>query len=272
MKDARRLLFIGAHPDDADVEFGGTAIKLARAGHTVKFVSATNGNCGHHKMSPAALAVRRKQETRAAANVAGIGEYQVLDHPDCGIENTLANRAEFTRIIRGFAPDVVITHRTCDYHPDHRITAQIVLDCSFIVQVPLYCPDTPIPSKMPVFAYCYDIFTKPDPIRADAISEIDSVLDDKLRMLDCHVSQFYEWLPFNSFGIDDLDPDKMSWREKKELIFKILPYYEKCADLFRRRIIDIYGSEKTIEHVEVFEASEYGRKVTPSEFQSLFEP
>ena len=272
MKKARRFMYIGAHPDDPDCDFGGTAIKLARAGHAVKFVSATNGNCGHHRMSSKALAARRRREARAAAKIAGICEYQVLDHSDCGIENTLEARAEFTRIIRGFAPDVVITHRTCDYHPDHRITAQIVLDCSFIVRVPLYCPDAPVPAQTPVFAFCYDAFTKPAPFRADAVSEIDSVLEGKLRMLDCHASQFYEWLPFNSFGIDRLDAKSMSWREKKELILKLLPINKTCAGLFRRQLARVYGAGKKIEHAEAFEASEYGRTVEPAQFQALFEP
>ena len=37
--EQRRFLVIGAHPDDADIRFGGTAIKLIKAGHLVKFVS-----------------------------------------------------------------------------------------------------------------------------------------------------------------------------------------------------------------------------------------
>ena len=182
------------------------------------------------------------------------------------------NVPELVALIRSFKPDVVITHRTCDYHPDHRITAQIVLDCSFIVRVPLYCPDAPVPAETPVFAFCYDGFTKPAPFRADAVSEIDSVLDDKLRMLDCHASQFYEWLPFNSFGIDRLDAKSMSWREKKELILKLLPINKTCAGLFRRQLARVYGAGKKIEHAEAFEASEYGRTVEPAQFQALFEP
>ena len=30
-----RVIAIGAHPDDCDIQFGGTAAKLARAGHGV---------------------------------------------------------------------------------------------------------------------------------------------------------------------------------------------------------------------------------------------
>lgn len=77
----RRFIFFGAHPDDADILFGGTAIKLAQAGHVVKMVSVTNGDTGHHILSREETARVRFQETQAAATLAGIYEYQVLDHP-----------------------------------------------------------------------------------------------------------------------------------------------------------------------------------------------
>ena len=47
----KRFLVIGAHPDDPDLMFGGTALKLIKAGHAVKFVSVTNGCAGHHILS-----------------------------------------------------------------------------------------------------------------------------------------------------------------------------------------------------------------------------
>ena len=47
----RRILYIGAHPDDADILFGGTAYQLTHAGHLVKFISVTNGDTGHQTLS-----------------------------------------------------------------------------------------------------------------------------------------------------------------------------------------------------------------------------
>ena len=60
-----RILAIGAHPDDCDLCFGGTAALYARAGHQVKFISATNGDTGHHRIGGGALARRRYDELRA---------------------------------------------------------------------------------------------------------------------------------------------------------------------------------------------------------------
>ncbi|MBR6371760.1 MAG: PIG-L family deacetylase, partial [Victivallales bacterium] len=78
MEKVKRFLMIGAHPDDADIRFGGTALKLTRAGHVVKFVSMCNGNCGHFdkNMTYEELTQRRYQETQASKAVSGISEYQ----------------------------------------------------------------------------------------------------------------------------------------------------------------------------------------------------
>jgi len=45
-----RVLIFGAHPDDPDFSAGGVAALYSRQGHTVKMVSLTNGDAGHHEM------------------------------------------------------------------------------------------------------------------------------------------------------------------------------------------------------------------------------
>lgn len=268
----RRFLVIGAHPDDPDILFGGTAIQLIRAGNVVKFVSAANGNCGHYNMEKEALAKRRFHEAQASARIAGISEYQILDHSDCALECNLENREEIVRIIRRFQPDVVISHCREDYHADHRAVGQLVMDAAYLLTVPLYCSDTPIPEKNPVFAYAYHRFTDPRPIRPDAAVEFDSVLEDKLRMLDCHVSQFYEWLAWGDMGKKNFDASKMSWEEKKQWLSQWLVRFEHAAKLGRPLLQSVYGRERgeKIRYAEIFEMSAYGAQVSKEEFQKLF--
>ena len=196
MAKQKRIIFFGAHPDDCELRFGGTALRLTQAGHLVKFVSCCNGDKGHQSMTPEGLAARRYAEAQKSKEIAGLAEYQILDIPDCELVASLENRHRIIRIIRAFKPDVVISHRTCDYHADHRAAGQLVQDAAYLVKVPLCCPDTPIPDENLVFACCYDGFTDPRPFRADAVIPIDDVLEKKLQMMDCHVSQFYEWLPW----------------------------------------------------------------------------
>lgn len=44
----QRVMGIGAHPDDADIQCGCTTAKLIAKGARVKFVAVCNGNIGHH--------------------------------------------------------------------------------------------------------------------------------------------------------------------------------------------------------------------------------
>ena len=260
----KKFLVFGAHPDDPDLMFGGSALKLTKAGHIVKFVSVTNGGAGHHILSEEELIPRRYNEAQESAGIIGLEEYQIMDNPDGRLENTLRNREDITRIIRKFCPDVVITHRLCDYHPDHRITAQLVLDTSFLLRVPHFCPDTAVPDHNPVFAYSFDAFTDPRPIRADAYVDIEDYVEDKYRLVDCHKSQFYEWLPWVDLNEKNFSADGWSWKQKME-------YLEKHWG-WRFKAQATMTNGKAEKYAEIFEYSPYGRQVSPEEFQALFEP
>ena len=229
MAKQKRIIFFGAHPDDCELRFGGTALRLTKAGHVVKFVSCCNGDKGHQSMN-------------------------------CELVASLENRHRIIRIIRAFKPDVVISHRTCDYHADHRAAGQLVQDAAYLVKVPLCCPDTPIPDENPVFACCYDGFTDPRPFRADAVIPIDDVLEKKLQMMDCHVSQFYEWLPWDK-GYKDFDVNKID--KRKWLMDNwIVPRNGKIAKT----------AGISAQYAEAFELTPYGRQVSLEEFSALLNP
>ena len=269
--EQKRLLFFGAHPDDCDILCGGTAIQWARAGHRVKFVSVTNGDTGHFRLSRAETAARRRKEAEASGRIGGF-EYEVLNHC-CGLECNLDNRYELVRIIRAFQPDVVISHRIWDYHPDHRATAQLVMDTAYIVMVPHYCEDTPIPGKSPVYAFSYDRFQDPRGHRTDAIVEFDSVLEQKLALLDCHASQYYEWLPWSD-GFKDFDVSKLTPEEKKQWLLRWCERFRSPVEEARDKLRKIYGTERgnAIVYAETFEQSSYARCLPPDAFQRLMLP
>src|SRR5207245_358821 len=77
--DPLRIIVFGAHPDDCELDAGGTAARWAKLGHKVKFVSVTNGDIGHHEMAGAILARRRTAEVRRCAEILGI-DTEVLDN------------------------------------------------------------------------------------------------------------------------------------------------------------------------------------------------
>ena len=260
-KGPLKVMVIGAHPDDPDVHCGGTAALLAAKGARVVFVSLTNGDKGHHMMSSADLARRRLAETQAAAKAYGIERYVVLGHHDCELTADLETRLELTRLVRGFGPHVIFTHRTCDYHTDHRATGQLVMDMTYLLGVPLWCPDVPIPEEKPVVFYLRDGFEYPQPLRPDLVIELTQAsVDRQIAGLACHVSQFFEWLPFD-MGIADEVPATDDPVAVRKFIDR---YWIKPRAAFDAKRYGLACS-----HAEVFGLSEYGREPTPTELALL---
>ena len=264
-----RVLVIGAHMDDADIKAGGTAAKYRELGHHVRLVALTNGEAGHQEMGGAALANRRRAEADAAAEVIG-AEYETFDGHEGELRPTIPNRNRVIRLIRSYEPDLVLTHRPNDYHPDHRYASDLVQDAAYMVTVPNICTDTPHLDYNPVIAYLPDDFRKPAPLDPDVVVDIDDVVERKLAMLHCHESQMYEWLPYNVGNLDEVPEGEEARREW--LRGEYLPRFAKIADRFREQLIETYGEERgsRVEYAEAFEHCEYGGRLTDENRPVLF--
>jgi LmbE family N-acetylglucosaminyl deacetylase len=263
------VVCVGAHPDDCEVLFGGTAVKWARAGWPVLFVSVTNGDAGHHEMAREALALRRIAEAHASAARGGV-ESLVLDHHDGEVTPSLELRKEIVRIIRQRQADIVVTHRPFDYHPDHRYTSIVVQDAAFMVTVPHFCPETPRLKRNPVFLYGCDTFRNPVPFRPDIAVNVTDVMDVKLHMLDAMESQVYEWLPWLN-GSPEAVPDSVEGR-RRWLREVWEPYLESRTRLARPAAAKWYGEGPGLQarYLEAFEICEYGRQPSDDEIRDLF--
>ena len=238
--DPVRVLIIGAHPDDADIKAGGSAAKWCALGHVVRLVSLTNGQAGHQSQAGPALARRRLAEAQASA--ASIGaSYEILDHPDGELDDRLEYRLRVIRLIRGFRPDLIITHRSTDYHPDHRFAGLLVQDAAYLLTVPAICPDAPHLPTSPVILYFSDAFKKPCAFEPHVVVDIGPEFDRLVGMLHCHQSQFYEWLPFNAGYLDQVPADDQARRDwlAERMGRRIRP----LADRYRDLVIRTYGQE-----------------------------
>ncbi len=266
--DPLRIIVFGAHPDDCDFKVGGIARLYVKKGHRVKFVSVTSGNSGHFAIGGAPLATRRRAEMAAAARLAGV-EFEIFDINDGALEPTLANRLMVIRAIREFAPDIVITHRPNDYHPDHRYTSVLVQDASYMVTVPNVLPLTPHLAANPVVAYMSDDFKKPSAFTADVVVDIEPVLADRMKMLACHESQMFEWLPYN-WGLTDVPSDAAA--RLKWVTSQFAPDNVAIARRFRATLRKLYGPARgaRVKYAEALEFCEYGAPVTKKNFHTLF--
>lgn len=268
MPDPLRLLILGAHPDDAEFHAGGLATLYRRHGHVVRMVSITNGEAGHHEQTGSSLAERRRAEAARSAAVIG-AESAVWDFRDGQFEPTLDARWSVIRELRAFQPDLVLTHRPNDYHPDHRAVGNVVRDASYLVTVPAICPDAPALRRDPIVAYMPDRFTKPNPLSADVVLDVEPALESIVEMLACHRSQVFEWLPYN-LGISEQvpgdEPGQRAW-----LAGWYREWLRPTADRYRTELVAQYGQRgQSLPFAEVFEMSEYAGRFDAAARERLF--
>ena len=106
-----RAMAVYAHPDDHEVSCGGTLARWAAEGCDVHVVVAARGEKGSD--DPAcdtdALAARRAEEVRAAADALGVRDVTMLGRDDGQLDADLPGlRAALVAILRDVRPDTVI--------------------------------------------------------------------------------------------------------------------------------------------------------------------
>ncbi len=256
-----KVLVLGAHPDDAEFFAGGLLTRHARLGSEIRIVSVTNGQSGHQSIPSSELIGMRRRE--AAASGASIGAtYVTGDFPDGSLQPSLELREFIIREIRTFAPDLVLTHRPFDYHPDHRAVGQGVQDASYMVLVPKIVPDAPTPHREPIVAYMNDLFTTPCPFRADVVLDVSEELDSILGMMACHRSQFFDWMPWID-RISDQVPEALT-----EQMAWLKNWYLERMQLRIDRFWKGTGPRPVL--VEAYEVSEYAGKPSAEKLKLLF--
>jgi LmbE family N-acetylglucosaminyl deacetylase len=267
-----RVMVIGAHPDDADITCGGTAVQLMERGFKVKFVSVTDGRMGHHRLMPDETAKTRRAETLEAARRFGLDGYDIYGYPDCGLYPTDEARRLVARKIREYEPDFVITHRTCDYHADHRATGQLVMDAGYLLGVPHWCDEVKAQRLRPVILYMTDPFTYPRELRPDVMFDVGAHLDKWCDGLDAQVSQFYDWLPWDKGTESEVKAlgDRSDIAKRNAYIKKYwAAKKQRDAQRFTAAWKEEYPERPVPEYMEPYEVSEYGRAPTEEDIKLL---
>lgn len=193
-----KILAIGAHPDDLEFQCGGTLALYAQQGHAVTMAIATDGGIGHPTAtSRAEVASLRREEALASARRIG-AELIWMGFEDEWLLNDRATRTVFIDAYRTAKPDLVITHTTNDYHPDHNITGQIALDARMPAAIRL------LETALPAMGHVPHFFTMDNQggvnFTPDCYVDVSTVHDLKTEMLLCHASQ-RGWLD-SFFGME----------------------------------------------------------------------
>jgi LmbE family N-acetylglucosaminyl deacetylase len=115
MATARRVLAIGAHPDDVEIGTGATLLKHKSLGDELYVLILTRGEAG------AQLPEVRVMEAESAAGYLGAA-IRIGDLPDTRVaEKPAIDLIE--AVAAEFQPDVAYVHSVHDTHQDHRASA-----------------------------------------------------------------------------------------------------------------------------------------------------
>jgi len=188
---ARRVLALGAHPDDVELQAGGTIAAWARDGAHVELACFTAGEKGSHDPTsdPAEVARVRRGEAAAAAALLGAAGVRFLGAVDGELEATMALRVAVARLVRTVRPDVVVGHdpwRRWLLHPDHRAAGLLTVDGVVAARNPLHAPELTaegLPAHRP---HSILLFGTDAP---DEVVDISATIDTKLAALRAHSSQ-----------------------------------------------------------------------------------
>ena len=123
----KKVLVIGAHPDDPETMCGGTILKLKAMGVEVVSVYLTSGEAGIRGKTHEESRTIRQAEARRACEVMGVRPV-FMTQIDGNAEVNKERYAEMLALIEAEKPDMVITHWPIDSHRDHRVCAVLVYD------------------------------------------------------------------------------------------------------------------------------------------------
>lgn len=195
-----RALVVTAHPDDMEFGCAGTLALWADAGADVTLCIATDGSTGtqDHSLMGEKLSEIRKSESRAAADVVGIGDLVWLDYRDGYVEYTLDLRKDIARVFRKYRPHrfVVIDPASTFEdrfinHPDHRAVGQASLDVSMTAgTTPGHFPELLDEGFVP-WRGLRELWIN-GPGRYEHAVDISRVIERKVDALRCHESQVGE--------------------------------------------------------------------------------
>ena len=176
------ILAIAAHRDDVELTCGGTLVKAAKRGQRTAILDLTLGEMGTR-----GSAELRGLEADRAAEALGVNARENLGLPDAGIENNPATREALARVIRRYAPRVVIAPALEGRHPDHRISAQLIRDACFIAGLAKVAPD--VPTHRP-FKILHSLAYRQDFVRPSFVVDISEEFEQKMAAIRCYGSQF----------------------------------------------------------------------------------
>ncbi len=180
----RKIMAIGAHPDDVEFAMGGTLAKLHHGGHQVQIVDITNG-----EPTPHGSVETRMKEAAASAKILGAERF-TLDLPNRKLFDTVEAREKIAEHIRLFQPDIIFSHYPVDAHPDHWAASDLAMASRFYGKL----SHTSMKGERhftPRIFYFFAVHLRSSPAPSFTLN-ISGFIDQKVEALLSYQSQFRE--------------------------------------------------------------------------------
>lgn len=172
----KRVLIIGAHPDDVEIGCGGTIAKHVKNGDFALILIMTNSFFTNYDGKVLRTEQEGENEARVAAQVLG-AELIHLDFETKNVPYSSETIECINEIIDTHNIDTIYTHWFHDTHQDHIRTTQSVLSAArYVPNLLMYEPEYPAGRSHMAFRNQYYV-------------DISETIDLKMESLSKHTSQ-----------------------------------------------------------------------------------
>ncbi len=195
------VLVASAHPDDIELQCGGTLIRYVKEGHRVVMAIAMTGNVGTMNLTGPEIEAIRAKEAEEGAKTIG-AELMMLGYKDGEVWQDNPTWKRYIDLVREVNPDVILTHDEHDYVHDHSNVGQMAYRAAIWSSV-ANIPDTKFPplNHIPT-VFFFETIGAVRVQEPDYYVDITEEFEQKLEAFRKHESQHGDFLQ-KTYGVSD---------------------------------------------------------------------
>lgn len=208
IKSFKKIIAVGAHFDDVEINCGGMLAKAIENGSQVKVVVVGNGDFKHYSGEQIREHNEALREGKEAIKCLGVNEDDLicLNFPEKNIPYSSSSVEAIEKVFDSFEPDLIITHWTGDTHQDHiNVSKSVISAARYYNNILMW---------EPIFPSGRSVTT---PFHPQLYVDISNVYTKKINSLKEHLSQI------NKFNKQDFN-----WIESISTLDKHRGYEVRC--------------------------------------------
>jgi len=171
-KERKKVMVIGPHPDDIELQVGGTIAKLTKEGHEVLILVVVPD----HTLNEHVIKLR-KGEAEKSAQVLG-AKIKILDENPhtLSVNQDIVNKLD--KAIAEFQPDEVYIPWIYDSHQHHQVVARATISATRRNKIAVYMYEQAIPAGL-----------VPQSFGPTTYIDITETINEKVKSIEAHESQ-----------------------------------------------------------------------------------